>query len=168
MTVKALILIITTAATLLAMGATTAAGESATAACTSGNTTYGGVRARTYCGPASAVVKIGGRTLSYRGGSCMRNGVAIELGIGTVILDAKEPKGSLPRSFGISVGRIFGIGKAAPRDGTYSSVMIAFVDRGKRYASMQGKALLGGGRSRGTFTGRLLTGEAVSGSFRCA
>lgn len=164
---KTLILIITAGA-LLAVGATAAAAKSSTAACASGNTTYGGVRARTYCGSASAVVKIGSRTLSYRGGSCMPNGVAIELGIGTVILDAKEPKGPLPRSFGISVGRIFGIGKPAPRDGTYSSVMIAFVDRGKRYASMQGKAVLGGGRSRGTFTGRLLTGEAISGSFRCA
>jgi hypothetical protein len=165
---KTLILTITTAAALLALGAGTAAGDPSTAACTSGNTTYGGVRARVYCGRATATVKVGARTLSYRGGSCMRNRDAIELGIGTVILDAREPKGPLPRSFGISVGRIFGIGKAAPRDGTYTSLMLAFVDRGKRYASMQGKAVLGGGRSRGTFSGRLLTGEAVSGSFRCA
>jgi hypothetical protein len=92
----------------------------------------------------------------------------VELGIGTLILDAKDPKGGLPRSFGVSVGRIFGIGKAAPKDGTYDSVMLAFVDRGKRYASMQAKAVLRGGRTRGSFTGRLLTGEPISGSFRCS
>ena len=163
---KKLILTITTAVVLLTVGAATAESGASSAAC--GNTTYQGLRARTYCGSASAVIKVGGRTLKYQGGSCMRNRLAIEFGIGTVILDAKDPKGPLPRSFGISVGRIFGIGKAAPKDGTYESVMLAFVDRGKRYASMKGKAVLSGGRTRGSFTGRLLTGQAISGSFRCS
>jgi hypothetical protein len=150
------------------LGAADAQGAASSSACTGGNTTYQGVRARAYCGPASATVTIGGRTLRYRGGSCIRNGVAVELGIGTVILDTKEPKGTLPRSFGISVGRIFGIGKAAPKDGTHPSLMLAFVDGGKRYASMQGKAVLAGGRTRGSFSGRLLTGQPISGSFRCS
>jgi hypothetical protein len=165
-TMKKLILAITSALALLTVGAASADSGASTAAC--GNTTYQGLRARTYCGSASAFVKVGGRTLTYRGGSCMRNRVAIELGIGTVILDAKDPKGPLPRSFGISVGRIFGLGKPAPRDGTYPSVMVAYVDKGKRYAGATGKAVLGGGRTRGTFSGRLLTGQTVSGSFRCA
>jgi hypothetical protein len=163
---KRLILTLTAVLAILTVGTVSAESEASSAAC--GNTTYQGVRARTYCGTASAVVKFGGRTLSYRGGSCARNRVAIELGIGTVILDSKDPKGSLPRSFGISVGRIFGIGKAAPKDGTYDSVMIAFVDRGKRYASMQGKAVLQGGRTRGTFTARLIVGGTISGTFRCS
>jgi hypothetical protein len=149
------------------LGAASAQGAASSSACAPGNTTYQGFGARTYCGSASATVKIGGRTLRYRGGSCIRNGVAVELGIGTLILDAKDPK-VLPRSFGISVGRIFGIGKAAPKDGTYSSLMVAFVDGGKRYASAQGKAVLAGGRTRGSFTGRLLTGQPISGSFRCS
>lgn len=164
---RKLFLTITAAAALLTVGATMAAGPSSAADCKTRNTTYGGVRARAYCGPASAVVKIGDRTLRYRGGSCIRNRVAVELGIGTLILDAKDPKRTLPRSFGISVGRIFGIGKPAPRDGGYDSVILAYVDRGKRYASMQATAELSGGRTRGTFSGRLLTGQAVSGSFRC-
>jgi hypothetical protein len=162
---KKLILAITTALAVLTVGAASADSGASNVAC--GNTTYKGARARTYCGPATATVKLGGRTLTYRGGSCMRNSVAIELGIGTVILDSKDPK-PLPRSFGISVGRIFGIGKPAPKDGNYASVMIAYVDKGKRYASMQGKATLAGGRTRGSFTGKLITGEAVSGAFRCA
>jgi hypothetical protein len=162
---KKLILALTTALAVLTVGAATADSGASTLAC--GNTTYKGANARTYCGPASAVVKVGGRTLTYRGGSCMRNAVAIELGIGTVILDTKDPK-PLPRSFGISVGRIFGLGKAAPRDGTYKSGMVAYVDAGKRYAAAGVKAVLSGGRTRGTFSGRLLTGQTVSGSFRCA
>jgi hypothetical protein len=149
------------------LGAAAAQGGASTPACTSGNTSYEGLRARTYCGSASAIVKIDGRTLRYRGGSCIRNAVAVELGIGTLILDAKDPK-ALPRSFGVSVGRIFGIGKAAPKDGAYPSVMLAFVDRGKRYASAEAKAVLAGGRTRGSFTGRLLTGQAISGTFRCS
>jgi hypothetical protein len=164
---RRLFLTLIAAAALLTVGATTAAGPSSAADCETKNTTYGGVRARTYCGPARAVVKIGGRTLRYRGGSCMRNRVAVELGIGTLILDSREPNRPLPRSFGISVGRVFGIGQPARHDGSYDSVTLAFVDNGKRYASFEATAELSGGRTRGTFTGRLLTGKTISGSFRC-
>lgn len=96
------------------------------------------------------------------------HGVAIELGIGTLILDSKDPRGGPPRSFGISVGRIFGVGKAAPRDGVYSSVTLAYVHNGKRFAASTAAATLQGGRTRGSFTGRLFTGEAISGTFRCS
>ena len=164
---KQFTLILATAAAILTVGVAAAEGGPTATACKTSNTTYQGLRARAYCGAATATVTIGGRTLRYRGGSCIRNAGAVELGIGTVILDTKDPKAP-PRSFGVSVGRIFGIGKAAPKDGTYDSLMLAFVDRGKRYASMQGKATLAGGRTRGTFTGRLLTGQQVSGTFRCA
>jgi hypothetical protein len=162
------LLLVASVAAVLSLGAAAAEGGPAATACKTSNTTYQGLRARAYCGPATATVTIGSRTVRYRGGSCIRNAGAVELGIGTVILDTKDPKGSLPRSFGVSVGRIFGIGKAAPKDGTYDSVMLAFVDRGKRYASMQAKATLAGGRTRGSFTGRLMTGQQVSGTFRCA
>lgn len=164
---KKLGLILAALAVAVSVGAATADGSPADAGCTPGNTTYQGIRARVYCGSASAVVTVRGRTLRFRGGSCIRNAAAVELGIGTVILDSREPK-TLPRSFGISVGRILGIGKTAPKDGTYKSVMIAYVDGGKRYAAMQGTATLSGGRSRGTFVGSLLTGEPLSATFRCA
>jgi hypothetical protein len=42
------------------------------AACTSGPTTYQGVRAYVGCGPATAVLKLGGRALHFRGGSSRR------------------------------------------------------------------------------------------------
>jgi hypothetical protein len=164
---RRLFLTIIAAAALLTVGAITAPGPSSAADCKTRNTTYGGVRARTYCGPASAVIKIGDRTLRYRGGSCIRNRVAVELGIGTLILDSRDPNRPRPRSFGISVGRVFGFGEPARHDGSYDSVMLAYVDQGERYASFDATAELSGGRTRGTFTGRLLTGETISGSFRC-
>ena len=68
----------------------------------------------------------------------------------------------------LPVGRIFGIGKPARTDGTYKSGMLAYVDAGKRYAAAQVTTTLSGGRSRGSFTGKLLTGEAVTGTFRCS
>jgi hypothetical protein len=164
---KKLTLALLATVALLTVGAATSAAGAATSACTGGQTTYQGFRARTWCGPATAVVKVGGRTLQYRGGSCTRTPVALELGIGTGIVDAKDPK-VLPRNFGISVGRIFGVGKAASRDGVFQSVALAYVDGGKRYASLKAEATLAGGRTRGTFTGRLLTGQPISGSFRCS
>ena len=91
----------------------------------------------------------------------------MELAIGTAILDAKDPK-VLPRSFGISVGRVFGVGQAAPKDGSYASGTVVYVDGGKRYASLATKVVLTGGRTRGTFTGRLVTGGTFTGSFRCS
>ena len=164
---KTLILALAITATLAGTGAAAlmpAEGTAAAAAC--GNTSYQGVRARTYCGPAAAAVKLAGRSLTYRGGSCTRTSQAIELGIGTLILDSKEPK-SLPRSFGISIGRIFGIGKPAAKDGTYDSATVALVEAGKRYAGT-GKATLTNSRSRGSFTVKLFGGETLTGTFRCA
>jgi hypothetical protein len=164
---KKLTLIFSAALALLTVGAATAEAVPSSVACKSGNTIYQGVRARTYCGSASVVVKVGGRTLVYRGGSCARTAVAFELGIGTLILDSKNPK-TLPRSFGLSVGRIFGMGKPARGDGVHRSVMVAFVDKGKPYAALTGEVDLRGGRTRGSFTGQLVSGGSISGTFRCS
>ena len=60
----------------------------------------------------------------------------------------------LPAAQDVVAASIFGIGKAAPKDGTYMSVLIAYVEKGKRYAAGQAKAILTGNRSRGTFIGR--------------
>jgi hypothetical protein len=148
------------------LGAASATGAAA-AACKSGPTTSGGARAYRYCGPASAVVKVGGRTLRYSGGSCRRTAVALELNIGTAIVDAKAPR-TFPRHFGVMVGRVFGVGKPAPRDGTYSGGTLVFADHGKRFASLSTKLVLAGKRTRGTFAGRVLGGPSVSGTFRCS
>jgi hypothetical protein len=156
-------------ATLVAVAALCgAAATSANAAqrCSSGPTTYQGVRAYTGCGPATAVVKLGGRTLRYRGGSCRRTVGAFELDMGTTILG--ETSKPLPRFFGVAIGRIFGVGRAAPRDGVYTGGMVVFVDGGKRYASLAAKVVLAGARTRGSFTARVLGGPPVSGSFTCS
>jgi len=136
------------------------------AACTSGQTTYGGARAFGYCGTASGAVTFGGRTLSYRGGSCRRTAVAVELNIGIAVL-GKTAK-PLPRYLGVLIGRLYGVGAPATHDGTYREGTIAFVDGGKRYASMSSRVVLAGGRTRGTFTAELFGGKSVSGTFRCS
>jgi hypothetical protein len=164
LTLSATLAIVTTAALL---GAATASGGGAsTAACKAGPTTYKGVPAYRECGPASAVVKMDGRTIRYRGGSCKPTPTALALNIG-LHLPGKEAK-PLPRYFAVGVGRAYGFGKPARRDGTYGGATIAFVDGGKRYASMDSKVTLAGGRTRGSFTGTLFGGKAFSGTFRCS
>jgi hypothetical protein len=85
--------------------------------------------------------------------------------MGTTILG--ETTKPLPRYFGVVIGRLFGVGKAAPVDGTYGGNMLAFVDAGKRYASFDAQVVLAGSRTRGMFTAKLVGGGSVSGSFRC-
>jgi hypothetical protein len=162
-TLSAALTLLTVAALL---GAATARGGASTAACTSGPTTYHGVRAYRSCGPATAVARVGSRTVRFRGGTCRRTSTALELNIGTTVIgNTNRP---LPRYFGVSVGRLFGVGKPARRDGTYSGGTLALVDRGKRLASFGASVVLAGGRTRGSFTARLIGGGSVSGTFRCA
>jgi hypothetical protein len=86
--------------------------------------------------------------------------------VGTTILD--ETTKTLPRYFGVNVGRLFGVGRPALRDGTYDGGILAVVDHGKRYASFETRVILSGGRSRGTFSARLVAGGTLSGSFLCS
>jgi hypothetical protein len=107
--------VVTVSIVAMVLGTAAAQGGSSAAACTSGPTTYQGARGYVGCGPATALVKLGGRTLRYRGGTCRRTAQALELNIGTTVLeDTSKP---LPPYFGVAVGRIFGVGTPAPRDG---------------------------------------------------
>src|ERR1700759_4545172 len=75
------------AAALVAPAAVAAAPASrALSACTAGMTTGGGAQARVFCGPAKATVQIGGKTLTFKGGSCERTSTYVALNIGTVVL----------------------------------------------------------------------------------
>jgi hypothetical protein len=155
------------AASLLASVAAVASSDAiARGACTNGPTLYQGERAFTSCGgPATAVVKLGGRTLRYRGGTCRQTSTALELNMGTTIVG--QTTKPLPRYFGIAIGRLFGAGRPAPKDGSYRGGILAVVDDGKRYASFDTQVRLSGGRTRGSFTAKLLEGATVSGSFLC-
>ena len=90
------------------------------------------------------------------------------MNIGTVVLGTStKPK---PEYFGLLVGKapIVG-GTPAPRDGTYKPQALAVDHAGKGYAILQSSVKLQGGRTRGTFTGKVFgSNAAIHGSFRCS
>jgi hypothetical protein len=139
-------------------------------ACTAGVIPFGGVQARVFCGPATATIHVGGKTLSFKGGACERTSKYVSVNIGTVVLGQTTKK--KPDYFGLDVGQIPGsTGKPAPKDGAYTGGVVAVVAGGKSYA-VRGdnvKITLSGGRSKGILAGTLLFGGAgpVTGSFSC-
>jgi hypothetical protein len=135
--------------------------------CKSGPFKLGDATAVRFCGSATATVKVAGRAIVYRGGSCERRAAYLAVNIGSMIPGAPMGTKGLPQYFGLAAGRMFGVGAPAPRDGSYSGQTLAFINHGDRSASFSVDVTLSDGRTRGTFTGRLLGGERVSGTFRC-
>jgi len=141
----------------------------ARASCTAGMTTYGGTSARVFCGPAKATVKIGGKTLKFKGGSCERTSKYLAIVIGTVVLGTTTKK--KPDYFGLDVGAYPGsTSPPAGHDGTYTGAVIAIDFGGKPYL-LRGdtaKITLSGGRTKGTFSaGGLLGSTGGTGTFSC-
>lgn len=130
------------------------------AACKPGVHTIGKTTYRVYCGPASATVKLGRKTQSFRNGSCLRIGATkvFTISIGTLTISKGKPKYSF---FGVAV-------PSASHDGVYRRASIAWAYGGKRYTLYNVKLRLSGNRTRGTFSGRVVgQRRSASGSFRC-
>ncbi len=156
-------------AVLAGLAAAGATGTPRAAACKAGMTTFAGANARTFCGPATATVKVAGKTLSFTGGSCERTATYLSLSIGTVVLGQTTKK--KPDFFGIDVGAVPGTGlKPARKDGRYTGAEIAVESGGKGYLLRGDTAhvTLSGGRTGGSFTATVLfdTGSG-SGTFHC-
>ena len=139
------------------------------AGCTPGVISFGGVQARVFCGPAKATVKVGGKTLSFTGGSCERTSKYLTVNVGTVVLGTTTKK--KPDYFGLDVGAYPGsTGKPAAHDGSFTGGVLAVVSGGKSYL-LRGdtaKFTLSGGRTKGTFSAAGLLGSgAATGSFSC-
>ena len=139
-------------------------------ACTPGVKNVGGVTVRTFCGPAKATVKFGSKTLHYSGGSCTKTSKYVAVNIGTVVLG--QTTKAKPDYFGLDVGQVPGsTAKPAPKDGTYTNVVLALVYGGKAYfVSTTGtKVTLSDNRSKGTISGTAGFGATgkVTGSFSC-
>ncbi len=164
----------TTLRTLAAAVATTAvalvwagSGTAISTGCKAGVTTYGGATARVFCGPATATVHAGGKTFTIRQGSCEKGPKYLSINIGEVILGtSSKPK---PDYFGLDIGKLPYVGGVAvTKDGTYHSAVVAVAHAGKGYSlRAQAKVTLTHNRTRGTFSGTLLTGGVATGSFRC-
>ena len=156
-------------AALTATAAPASLAGPARSACMPGLTSFGGTQARVFCGPAKATVKIGGKTLSFKGGSCERTSKYLAINVGTVVLGTTTKK--KPDYFGLDVGAIPGsTAKPAGRDGTYTGGVIAIDFGGKPYL-LRGdtaKITLSGGRTKGTFGAAGLLGSGGgTGTFSC-
>ena len=155
----------------LGIGAWVAASTAAASrtSCTPGVISFGGAQARVFCGAAKATVKIGGKTLSFKGGSCQRTAKYLTVNIGTVVLGTTTKR--KPDYFGLDVGAYPGsTAKPAGHDGSYTGGVLAIVSGGKSYL-LRGdtaKFILSGGRTKGTFSAAGLLGSgAATGSFSC-
>jgi len=152
-------------AVLLALAVTAAAGAGtrAAAACKPGVHTIGKTTYRIFCGPASASVKVQGKTHSFRNGSCLTVGAAsaakvFTMSIGTLTVSKSKPKYSY---LGITVPGV-------NHDGVFRRAVVTWAFAGKRYSLYNVKLRLSGNRTRGAFSGRIVGKRVtVTGSFRC-
>ena len=141
-------------AALAAAALGTSSAQSA-AACTAGVTKVGGAPARTFCGPATAKVKIGGTSVGYKQGVCSRSSFGFTINIGTVVLGNAKKK---PDYFGITVDA---------KAGTHTNSAVAVVHGNKSYAVL-GTVTLKAGLKSGTFSGKVFGSPAkITGSFHC-
>jgi hypothetical protein len=133
---------------------------SARVACTPGVVKKGGVTYRTFCGPAHATIKYGGKTYSFKGGSCGITSLGWGLNIGTAALGNAKPKYDY---FGVAV-----IGKKKP--GTYKHQTVAWsFSNGTRGALRGATVTLKSGLKSGSFVGTVMgAGGPASGTFSCS
>ncbi len=145
----------------LGVGATTATSGLSKAACTPGPRTIRGVQVQVFCGPATATIRLGGRTIRIRQGQCGPNVsgyFSVRVGIFTFI-----PSRSTYTWFAAYV--------AGDRGRTYRNQKVVFEYGGRHFQVWPNTVKLTAAPyttpSRGTFAGRTDTGQTVSGSFTC-
>lgn len=142
-------------AALAAAAFATMSTPSAASSCVAGVKKINGVPARTFCGPATAMVKLGGSSVAYKQGACSKSAVGFTINIGTVVLGNLKKK---PEYFGITVQ-----GTA----GAHANSGVAVVHAGKSYAVL-GTVTLKAGLKSGTFSGKVFGSPTkITGSFSC-
>jgi hypothetical protein len=137
----------------LAMTGTAAAG-STKLPCTPKITKIGGKPAVINCGPATATVKIGGKTYSFKNGFCQSspaNKAALLLSLGTTVETSKP--GSAPY-FDITVSTP----SLAAVNADYGGKVIVL----DSIVSVKGKI-----PASGTFAGKNVTGGSFTGTWNC-
>ncbi len=136
--------------------APSAARLEAAAKCKSGVTVVNRVRVRTFCGPAKAVVKAGGRTWRFAGGRCIKSQAGLQVGVGRYSLNTSNP------SF-----RGFWLSSPKAKDGVSRLNVIDWQVPGAAYSFTTSTLRVAGKVTRGTFTGRVGGLGRGSGSFSC-
>ena len=147
--------------------ATPAGGVTSLAKCKPGVHSFGGTKARTFCGPATSRVNLPGNSAHYTQGKCKRRKKYVTVNIGTIVLG--ETNKRKPEYFGITVGKTPAGGKPAPKDGNYGDPTIAFVHDNVRYSLIHAEITLTHHRTQGHFTGQLSSSKiTVTGDYRCS
>jgi hypothetical protein len=142
--------------TALTLAASAFASPQHAASCVAGVKKINGVNARTFCGPAKATVRVGGRTVVYKGGECSKSSFGWSINVGTAVLGSLTRK---PEYFGLA---------ASAKPGVQTKVTVAVVHSGKAFAVSAGTLSLKPGLKSGTFSGEVF-GEStrLTGSFTC-
>ncbi len=150
---RGLLLVAAVVAALVFAGA-----SSSRLACTPGVRSAGGASYRTFCGPAHATLKAGGKLIVFKGGDCVTSSTYFTINIGTITLGiCAKPRYTY---FGITI-----FGKT---DGTYTNSGVTWQFPGKGESIVHATITLSGGRSKGTFSGKQLFARTfASGSFAC-
>jgi hypothetical protein len=136
-----------------------AAHASARETCAAGTHTTGSVTYHTFCGPAHATLKVGGKTYSFKGGSCERVGELFSINIGTTTRQRAKSRWVY-----------FGITVFAKKDGTYRNEAVYWeFPHGNGGALVRTTIKIAGGRKHGTFSGVQALGRGKgTGSFSCS
>jgi hypothetical protein len=143
------------AAAALAAAAFATASARAAAVCTPGVTKAGDVGLETFCGPATARVKIGGSSVAYKNGRCSRSSGRFTINIGTVVLGNAKKK---PEYFATTL---------AAKPGRHANSAVAIVHGNKIYAVF-GTVTLKPGLTSGTFSAKVFGSPTkLAGSFHC-
>jgi len=148
------------AAALLAVAGPGGASSAGSTSCTAGVKTVGGATQRTFCGPAKATVKIGGKTLRFSGGKCEKLGGFYTVNIGTITLPPSKPKSMY---FGFTTTK-----KRGGRYKVFGNVTVAWETPGTRYALGNGTVKISSSMKRGSFAGTtILASQKATGSWTC-
>jgi len=128
-------------------------------ACTAGVHNVGGVKVRTFCGPAKATAHVSGKTFHFHGGKCELSGGYFTVNIGSITIAGPgvKPKFSY-----------LGIDVKPPRPGLHHNQVVSWSVPGKGYTLFGATVTVKSGLKGGTFTGHLIVGGNGSGSFSCS
>ena len=141
------------------------ADASAKPACHEGVHAFGSAKARTFCGPAQATVKVDGRSFTLKGGACDAGSGFLTINLGTIVIG--KTSRTKPDYFGITVGDVAG-GEPAAGDGVYTDGVVSYVRKHRSASLSQASVTLKGKRTRGSFSGTLVpSGKPVTGTFHC-
>jgi hypothetical protein len=110
---------------------------------------------RTFCdGPAIVKLSVGAAAYTFTGGSCSTTGNVFTLNLGVVA--GRDLAGPKPDYIGMT---------ANTANGAFNDAVLAVNAGGKGYAVTQNSGEVAA--TGGNFTGKAVTGEAVSGTFTC-